>query len=66
MRREEVCYVFFKLEAVFVRALNIFFSEFVIEDKKFLVVVVVVVERCLWLVSLVRILLDRVYGLFGL
>nr|KAF6420831.1 neurobeachin like 2 [Molossus molossus] len=66
MRREEACYVLSKLEAALARALNTTPNELAPEPSEPPTTAAASVERCSWLVPLVRTLLDRAYGPLGL
>ncbi|XP_032987580.1 neurobeachin-like protein 2 isoform X2 [Rhinolophus ferrumequinum] len=65
MRREEACYVLSKLEAALARVLNTTPYKTATEDQE-PPTAAATVERCSWLVPLVRTLLDRAYGPLGL
>lgn len=66
MRREEACYVLSKLEAALARVLNTTPYQTATEDQEPPTTAAATVERCSWLVPLVRTLLDRAYGPLGL
>ncbi|XP_012575949.1 PREDICTED: neurobeachin-like protein 2 [Condylura cristata] len=66
MRREEACYVLSKLEAVLSRALHAPPADMAAEGAEPPVLSAAAMERCSWLVPLVRTLLDRAYKPLGL
>lgn len=66
MRREEACYVLSKLEAALAWVLNTTPYQMATEDQEPPTTAAATVERCSWLVPLVRTLLDRAYGPLGL
>lgn len=66
MRWEEACYVLSKLEAALARVLNTSPCEMATEDPEPPTIAAASVDRCSWLVPLVRTLLDRAYEPLGL
>lgn len=66
MRREEACYVLSKLEAVLARALHPSPCEVAADGQEPPARAAASMERCSWLVPLVRTLLDRAYEPLGL